>query len=154
MVQGRMQAERCRVSGGTARSATVGKGPWERGLGTGGCGDAGGRGECLLDAAKDANTALWLGGACGTNSTSSVDETDMQGESSCVGATSGIAAMLCASVAGYSRVASNAESSCVASAGCVDRSMIGDASDCGPAGPESCAWRWVACSAHRRLMLA
>ena len=95
--------------------------------------------------AEDNSTALWLGGACGTNSTSSVEDTDMQGESSCVGATSGVAAMLCALVTGYSRVAGNWESSCVAVAGFVDKSTIGDASRCGPAGPKSCAWRWLAC---------
>ena len=118
----------------------MGRGPCERGFGTEGYGDDGGRGECLLDAAKDKSTALWLGGAGGTNSTSSVEDTDMQGESSC-----GAADVLCFFVAGYSKVAGSSGSGCVAVSGCVDKSRIGDASKCGPAGPKSCAWRWLAC---------
>ena len=73
--------ERCQAGGGTARSATVGRGPCDRAFGT--ARDAGVvLAGCLLDAARESRAALWLGGASGTISTSSVDETEMQGESS------------------------------------------------------------------------
>ena len=131
----------------------MGRGPCERAFGTEGHGDDGGRGECLLGAAKDNSTVLWLGGAGGTNSTSSVEDTEMQGESSCVGATSGAANVLRSFAAGYSKVAGSSGSGCVAVSGCVDKSKTGGASECGPAGPKGCAFRWLACAAQRRLMM-